>query len=518
MLRSQVPDSGRSIDEGAFLKSIRQFSRPRTILLLLLVFPIASARASPGQAQAPSSKHHSAGDNHVTPALLISDIHFDPFHDPAKLQQLVDAPTSQWRAILTAAPSSNQSQAFDSLQQECKIRGVDTPYPLLHSSLQAMRSREPNAKFMTVSGDLIAHAFTCKYKTLLPKSTQSDYQTFILKTISFVAAELRASFPGIPIYVALGNNDTDCGDYRLDAGSDFLAQAGKIVAKGLLPSQQRVAIQQFAAGGYYSITMAAPMRETRLVIVNDLFLSPNYATCGGAPNESAATAEMSWLKGQLTEARQLGQKVWVMGHIPPGVDTYATLAAMKNICAQAKPQMFLSSDKMADLLIEYADVIRLGIFAHTHMDEIRLLQPEDSDTQTSTGHSVAIKMVPSISPVDGNNPSFTIARVNSSNAVLQDYEVVTASNQTGINTTWSTEYDYARTYHEAQFSPASVKKLTAEFKSDRESKQESSQAYLHNYFVGDRSSELKPFWPQYVCGMGNSTAKAFAACVCSIVK
>ena len=55
--------------------------------------------------------------------------------------------------------------------------------------------------------------------------------------------ELRASFPGMPVYVALGNNDTGCGDYQLDAGSSFLAQAGKIVAEGLPPSQQQASAQ-----------------------------------------------------------------------------------------------------------------------------------------------------------------------------------------------------------------------------------------------------------------------------------
>ena len=146
--------------------------------------------------------------------------------------------------------------------------------PCCSSSLQAMRSRQPDAKFMTVSGDLIAHSFSCRYTTLLPGSTQSDYQAFVLKTLSFVMGELRASFPGVPVYVALGNNDTACGDYRLDAGSDFLARTGRIVAEGLPPSQQQQALKVFAKGGYYSLTMAAPMRDTRLIVVNDLFLSP----------------------------------------------------------------------------------------------------------------------------------------------------------------------------------------------------------------------------------------------------
>jgi sphingomyelin phosphodiesterase acid-like 3 len=478
--------------------------------------------AGPGQgeAQTASTTHRSStpAADRTIPALLISDIHFDPFHDPAKLQQLMNAPVSQWSAILAAPPSPNQTQAFESLQQGCKARGVDTSYALLHSTLQAMRSRQPDAQFMTVSGDLIAHAFSCRYKTLLPQSTQSDYQAFVLKTLDFIVAELRGSFPHMPIYVALGNNDTNCGDYQLDAGSDFLAQAGKIVATSLPSSQQQNVIKQFAEGGYFSVTMAAPMRETRFIVINDLFQAPKYTTCGGLPNQTAAKAEMAWLKGQLEEARQSGQKVWVMGHIPPGVNAYSTVAKMMNICAKASPVTFLSSDTLADLLIEHADVIRLGIFAHTHMDEMRLLEPQDGDAQSSVGHSVAIKMVASISPVDGNNSSFTIARVNPTSAVLQDYEVIAASNQTGIGTNWATEYDYAKTYHETQFSPASVNKLITGFKSDRESSEAASQDYIRNYFVGDRSVELKPFWPQYVCGLANFTAKAFAACVCSAGK
>jgi sphingomyelin phosphodiesterase acid-like 3 len=178
--------------------------------------------------------------------------------------------------------------------------------------------------------------------------------------------------------------------------------------------------------------------------------------------------------------------------------------------------MFQSSDTLADLLIEYGDVIRLGIFAHSHMDEMRLLEPEGNGPHASDG--VAIKIVPSISPVDGNNPSFTVARVNRVSAVLQDYQVIAASNQTGIATTWSREYDYAQAYHEAQFSPARMKKLIAEFENDRGAKTEASQEYIRNYFVGDRSSELTPVWPLYVCALSNHTAKGFAACACSAGK
>jgi len=467
--------------------------------------------------QTHSEKPAPPGDRTIS-ALLVSDIHFDPFHDPARVQELVAAPVTQWRSILSSPPSSNQQQAFTALQQSCHARGVDTPFALLHSSLQAMQSRQPNAQFMTASGDLIAHAFSCRFATLVPGSTPVEYQTFVLKTLSFVMRELRATFPGMPVYVALGNNDTGCDDYRLDAGSDFLVEAGRIVAEGLPPSQRQQVVREFGEGGYYGIAMAEPMHGARLIVINDLFLSPQYRTCAGKPDSAAAVKEMSWLEEQLRQARRLGQKAWVMGHIPPGIDPYSTVAKFRNVCGGQAPIEFLSTDKLAELLIEYADVVRLGIFAHTHMDEMRLLGSEGGEPQSVGEHSVAIKMVPSISPVDGNTPSFTVARVNPSSAVLQNYDVIEASNQAGIAATWRMEYDYAQTYHKPQFSPSTVKELVQGFTADHGAKTQVSAAYIRNYFVGDRSFALSPFWPQYACALENHTAKAFAACVCSTAK
>jgi sphingomyelin phosphodiesterase acid-like 3 len=487
---------------------------------LAILILASSSLTNHSEAQTASSKHRSAtgAANSTIPALMVSDIHFDPFHDPAKIQQLVEAPANEWSAIFAAPPSPNQKQAFNALQKQCGMRGVDTPYDLFQSSLQAMHTRQPDAKFMTVSGDLMAHSFPCRFKALLPQSTQSDYQGFALKTVSFVVSSLHAIFPQMPMYVALGNNDSGCGDYQLDAGSDFLAKAGKILADALPVPEQQDVIKQIAEGGYYSIKMAAPMSDTRILVVNDVFLSPKYTTCGNMPNVTAANAEMDWLKQQLASAQQAGQKVWILGHIPPGIDAYSTALKMKNICAQAAPVMFLSSTKMEDLMIEYASAIRLGIFAHTHMDELRLLEPEGGDLSPSAAHSVVLKLVSSISPIDGNNPSFTIARVAPSTAMLKDYEVIAASNQTGVAATWSVEYDYALTYHEPQFSPATVKDMVAKFQTDRDAKLPISADYIRNYFVGDRSLLLTPFWPQYACSLANTTTKPYAACVCTTGK
>jgi len=492
-------------------------SLSRTIFALACLSTIVASFPS-GIAQTPKHAGTAKANAETTPALLISDIHFDPFHDPAKGKDLVAAPVSEWLRILSAAPSPNQPQAFDTLQQTCHARGVDTPLALFASSLEAMRSRQPDAKFMLVSGDLIAHAFTCRYATLFPDAKPGDYQAFVLKTLSFVVGELRSSFPGMPVYVALGNNDSGCGDYKLDAESDFLSETGKIVVEGLPKSQRQQALKEFGVGGYYGVTMAEQMRGTRLIAVNDVFLSGKYTTCSGKSDVAAADAQLSWLAQQLGDARAAGQKVWVIGHIPPGIDPYSTVAKFRDVCGGKSPVTFLASDKMADLLVEYSDVVRLGIFAHTHMDEMRLLEPDGSESPAAAEHRVAIKIVSSISPVNGNIPSFTVARVDPSSATLKDYDVVEASNQTGIDTHWTTEYNYGQTYREPGFSPSTLSDLIVEFKADGGAKTTESQAYIHNYFVGDVSREISPFWPEYVCALNHYTARGFAACVCSKAK
>lgn len=471
---------------------------PCLALLCFLLF--AGPATSAQQAQA------------TVPALLVSDIHFDPFWDPDKVPQLAATQVSQWKAILAAPSSPDQRQRFQSLQQSCHARGADTSFTLLESSLKAMRSHAAGVRFVTLSGDLLAHSFPCKYNALLPESTPDGYKKFVAKTLDYVVGELNGIFPGVPVYVALGNNDSDCGDYRLDAHSEFLRITGQEITKDFPASERETAQKNFAAGGYYSVSLPAPIKNARLLVLDDLFMAHNYATCGGKADSTAADAQLAWLAQQLAEARRDKQKVWVMGHIPPGIDLYATVTRVDDVCGGQKPKMFLASEKLADTLVEYGDVVELAIFAHTHMDELRLLQPRNG------GQNVAVKMVSSISPINGNNPSFTIAQVDPSSAALVNYKVFAASNQTGVHAVWREEYDYARSYHETVFSSSSVTALVNGFKADPDAKTQASRNYIEDFSVGRLAPVLKMFWPQYVCTLSNDTAETFRACFCSATR
>jgi len=455
-------------------------------------------------------------------ALFVSDVHFEPFWDPGKAAALAAAPVSNWRSILESPASPDREKGFSAIEKSCHMRGDDTSFPLFESALREMRAHARAAHFVTVSGDLIAHKFDCKYKLLFPGAKPGDYRAFVEKTIAFVTRELDRIAPGAPVYIALGNNDSDCGDYQLDEDGPFLADIGPLLLRSVAKQERAEALESFKQGGYYSVTLPAPVERTRLMVLNDVFLSPWHQNCAGKPDPAAGNAELEWLARQLAQARSARERVWVMGHIPPGVDAYSTLAHTGEKCNANPPTMFLATDRLAQALTDAGDDVRLGIFGHAHTDEIKLLEPEQADAAPVSGEAssakvagsaVAVKMVPSISPINGNNPAFTVAQVDPSTARLADYRVYAAKDPSGAGV-WPELYDFDRTYDEKSYSPEAVRRLLAELSADRTGKTATSKSYMHDFLTGRPDILLPLVWPRYVCTLSHATASGFTYCAC----
>lgn len=469
---------------------------------ILLAFTVCLA-AAPASAQTKPAPQ-------TIPALFLSDIHLDPYADPAKVARLNAAPAVDWPEILASPASPTQAADLASLRKACPVRGNDTTNQLFQSSLRAIHRDAAHAHFVTISGDLLAHQFDCKYRTLLPTATHADYLAFTEKTIGYIITLLREAVPGIPIYVALGNNDSGCTDYALDPAHDeFLALTAKIVAEAQPEANRADVLRDFSAGGYYNVPLA-DVPHTRLIVLDDLYASGKYVTCAARPDPAPAAAQLAWLETQLSSAREHSEHVWVMSHIPPGVDLYSTARKLTNVCGGAHAVMFLGSEKLPEVLAANAGTVTLALFGHTHSDEMRLLQTSPNSP------GVPLKIVASITPVNGNNPTFTVARVDPATATLADYTVIMASSPTGdAATTWAPEYTYSTTYHQPAFSSAALTTLITGFQADPSADTPASQAYLRDYFPGDASSVIKFVWPQYACSLNHDSSAAFAACACA---
>lgn len=327
-------------------------------------------------------------------------------------------------------------------------------------------------------------------------------------------------FPGIPLYIAFGNDDTGCHDNSLSPHDDFLAAAANLVANAIPAPDQAAALRTFPHG-YYAASLPVP--HTRILVVDDVYQMANYKTCAAqadpsAPPDPAARAgqdaQLAWLSAQLKQARRLHQQTWVLAHVPPGVNVWSSYNQHHpDICTGAPPTTFLADDKLNDLLSANADIIRLALFGHSHTDEFRLLKPTSSSTV-----GVAAKILPSISPVFAELPSFTLAKIDPRTATLKDYTVVMASNATGLDATWAPTYTFSDTYHVPDFSPESLTQLITLFQSDPTATKPESQAYqreYRHYYADDHSNRISTYWPAAACVIDHIPTASFVPCACA---
>src|SRR5262249_44823723 len=78
--------------------------------------------------------------------LMIGDIHFDPLYDPKLVTQLIEQPAETWEKIFESSKVSGVSKP-----------GADPNYPLLVSSLKAMKFYSPHPGLILIAGDYFRH-------------------------------------------------------------------------------------------------------------------------------------------------------------------------------------------------------------------------------------------------------------------------------------------------------------------------------------------------------------------------
>lgn len=415
--------------------------------------------------------------------LSVSDVHFNPFADPAIVTKLEAADVSQWDAIF----ASSSVTAFSAY-------GSDVNHPLLLSALGEMRKQLPSPAFVLISGDFLAHSFDKTYQQYATDKSQTAYTAFVAKTIAYVAAKFRETYPGVRIYPTLGNNDSDCGDYAVAPNGAFLANFRDAWAPIV---RSRSFDRRFPARGYYHAEVPG-LRNVRVIALNTNFFSVNYKNPCGQPGPDPGDEQLAWLDAELLLARAEGKRVWLLFHIPPGMDVYDT-EEWGGTCPNLKAESFWKGSYAAKYLAitaRHRETI-LGSFAgHTHQDEFRL----------ATGDFIHIS--PSISPVFGNNPAFEIVEVGRSGEIA-DY---TAWHLPDATLPWAREYSFRDAYAKPRYDAATLSSLADAIGKDA--------ATREKYFTYSSSgaaksaSEALAKWQGYWCGLRAMTKAALTKCYC----
>lgn len=430
---------------------------------------------------------------------LLSDIHLDPFDPPELAAQLAATPVEGWSAIFATV----KEQAMSSW-------GRDTNYALFASSLDAIAKSAAATDFVIVPGDFLAHDFEKKAADALGAgSTEEKIRALAVGTTAFVGESLARVLPDKPIILSLGNNDSDCGDYEITPGGRYLAETRDIVRR--LAGADRLATdfdRTYGAGGYYAVRHPG-LPATLILVVNDILWSADYRDACGSDGEAAAEAMFAWLRGQLTSQKAAGGSVWLVHHIPWGIDPFSTADSKNPTCA-AKVVPFLRdpyAEAFIELLREYRDIIRASYAGHIHTDGYRLLIDDD-------GNAFGVqKVVPAISPIYDQNPAFQIVTYERASGVPTDFVTYYLANldkaSLAVPGDWRLEYTFSDAYNVGPYSADGVAAMVKAI----EAGGTAAETYRRLNLVSHGSLSDKDL-SAYVCGMTRLERIGYARCYC----
>ncbi|WP_157934732.1 metallophosphoesterase [Microvirga ossetica] len=434
---------------------------------------------------------------------VVSDIHFDPFATRDLAPRLANSEPKEWPAIF----ASVDGQSFSG-------RGEDTNQPLLTSAIGALSESAGNADLVIVSGDLLAHRFeevAAQRLGVLPGS--SAVRELAAKTALYVADALRKMLPGRPILIALGNNDSECGDYQLEPGGPFLASLSDTVRDLAGPDRlPQDFARTYQAGGYYAMHHPV-LAGVTILVVNDVLWSTDYRDTCGTHGVQTAEAMMAWFERQLEDARAARRRIWLVHHIPVGIDPYATLRAPTGLNCPAQVTPFLKepfASRFAGLLRDYAPTIQAGFSGHTHQDSYRLVM--------DAGIPVGVeKVTPSISPIFGNNPGFHLFDYDRQTGDMTDFSTWYLTNLEQASATvpgeWRREYVFSAAYNERSYSAASIKRIADAMLGAEASGEGVRSTFRRLYPVGHGEIPAGAL-SAHACAISNLASSSYAACYC----
>ena len=298
--------------------------------------------------------------------------------------------------------------------------GCDSSPALANSSLSAAALAAPAPDLVLVLGDLVTH--------------DSPANSFTQATFHEMSRQISDAFPSRPYacQTPLGNNDVFPNYGINNSDPNFYAEQAATARQYCGATEAEA--NAFAATGYYS----RQLRELdRLLVLNtNIYASQNavqrtnaklgyYARRGIQPADRftarAALASRSgsggggsggggssarpltpidpdplgqfaWMRQHLEWASASGGRIYIAGHIPPTLDSYARVQQWQQPYA----------DQYWALLAEFPTVVGFHLFGHLHSAEVRVQRSADPAVQAAP----ALQILASVSPIYATNPSF----------------------------------------------------------------------------------------------------------------
>mmetsp|Transcript_37561 Transcript_37561/g.86762 ORF Transcript_37561/g.86762 Transcript_37561/m.86762 type:complete len:552 (-) Transcript_37561:66-1721(-) len=422
----------------------------------------------------------------------LADIHADPYYGTSS------------QACKTHPASLTSKYAFG-------VVGCDPPTRLMEESVKAVAAvlleRNITAEFVVHSGDLVRHNME---EMPSPAANVSS----IVRAMSEVITTAFHFVPEKFMLTPIGNTDTP-EDYLLAVNESQLENpwlANLAQAFFDVGGFNDACTSTYNFGGYCSAFVGGIQVLSLDTLIYSRFHKPKMEPLTQDPFH-----QFAWLKRQLKNATAAKHKVWIVGHIPPGIETYGYTELWH--AAYVERYLQIVTDP------ELAPAIAAQLFGHVHSDEFRLL----ADAPPDTG---PILLTGALSPVYINNPSFRIMEYSATTGSLLNVQMYwaalpTADEPFSTTLSWQLGYDLAATYAplataqlEGAITQASYMKLRDEFLAAGNGTSEALEAYGTWYktkFPSDFLSCVKlkgeACLRAYLCALVVSNLTRYDACI-----
>lgn len=275
-----------------------------------------------------------------------------------------------------------------------------------------------------------------------------------LNIIHNVTSLMLEYFPDVPIYPALGNHESvPVNSFPPDyiQGKDSIAwlydKLAETWTKEWLPDDTSKTIRH---GAFYSLKIGANLK---LISLNMNYC--NRLNWWLMINMTDPNSELDWLMKELQLSEDKGEKVHIIGHIPPG---YAD-------CLKAWSANYYK------IINRYESTVRAQFFGHTHRDHFEVFYDEEDNNRATSIAYIA----PSVTTYPNMNLAYRIYNIDGdyedSTHVVLDHQTHVL-NLTDINLTdkftWLDEYTAKDAYQMKSLLPADWDKLIVRMETDDE--------------------------------------------------
>ncbi|KAM8846628.1 acid sphingomyelinase-like phosphodiesterase 3b [Synchiropus picturatus] len=366
----------------------------------------------------------------------ITDLHWDPTY------RLTDDPQ------LVCASSGNRPAATAGNYGDYVC---DSPWHLISSSLYAMKDILPDPDFIVWTGDDTPH---------VPDEDLGEEA--VLNIMRNLTHLITTVFPKTKVYSALGNHDYHPKNQLPSTGSRLYYQMVEMWKHWLEPES----VETFKKGGFYSENLLNQTGVRMLVLNTNLYYDQNKLTTSSID----PALQFKWADQILTEAARNNEKVYIIGHVPPGFFEKK----------RSKAWFTLQFNKRYIQLIQKHHAVILGqFFGHHHTDSFRMFY-DSNGTPIST-----MFLSPGVTPwkttlpgvVDGaNNPGIRVFEYYPKTLLVKDV-VTYYLNLTHANAAeerWEKEYRLTESFRVPDASPSSMHKVLERIASER--------CYLQKYY------------------------------------